>query len=884
MEKIFIIDSVNYLFRSYYAIGPMTNKAGVSTSALYGFIRSIKKLINDFSPKYFICVFDGPDSRASRQTLYSDYKMHRKKAPDDLYPQFDLALNYCSFVGIPTLRLEGVEADDTMATIATWAKKKDFETYICTSDKDLMQMVDDKTFVLNAHKNNELFDEKRVEEFFGIEPKQLLDYLAIVGDKSDNIPGIEGFGPKTATTLLKEFNTLDSIFDNLEKVSSEKKRDILVQEKEKAYLSKKLATLDLNLDIPKDIDFYLLKDPQKEKLESFYKEMNFLTLLKDVTDQKKPEDENLNYQLINSEKELNNLIENLKTEKEIVVDTETTGLNYLSAELVGVGLCIKKTEAFYIPLNGEIDRNTVLAKLKELIENENISFTGHNIKYDYHIFLNSALEIKNIAFDTLLASYLINPQNRRHGLDALTLEKFNIAKTPIKDLIGIGKKQISMKDVPLDRISNYCSEDVDYTFRLKELFEKEIKDNNLEKVLYDIEMPLLKVLAKMERHGIFVDKDMLSIMSEAIHKKLNLLEGEIFSEAGKQFNINSPKQLSEVLYVDLAITPPKKKGSTFSTSADILEKLKGKSPIIDHILRFREYQKLLSTYVDAIPKQINPITNRVHSSFSQSTTATGRLASKNPNLQNIPIRSEEGKKIREGFRPEKDGWFYLSSDYSQIELKFLAHFSEDPNLIKAFNNGDDIHAFTASLVYSLPIEEVTKQMRSNAKAVNFGIIYGQSAFGLSEQIGISIKEAKAFIDTYFERYPNILKYLDNCKKLVHEKKIAYTITGRQRPIIEIDNKNPFIRAAAERLSINTPLQGSAADLIKIAMIEIDKEITKRELKGYMILQIHDELLFEVPEDEIEIFKSFVKDKMENVFDLKVPLTVDIEIGKNLAEC
>jgi DNA polymerase-1 len=388
----------------------------------------------------------------------------------------------------------------------------------------------------------------------------------------------------------------------------------------------------------------------------------------------------------------------------------------------------------------------------------------------------------------------------------------------------------------------------------------------------------------MERKGIFVDKDMLSTMSEEIQKKLKLLEGEIFSEAGKQFNINSPKQLSEVLYVDLAITPPKKKGSTFSTSADILEKLKGKSPIIDHILHFREYQKLLSTYVDAIPKQINPITNRVHSSFSQSTTATGRLASKDPNLQNIPIRSEEGKKIREGFRPEKDGWFYLSSDYSQIELKFLAHFSEDPNLLKAFNNGDDIHAFTASLVYSVPIDEVTKQMRSNAKAVNFGIIYGQSAFGLSEQIGITTKEAKAFIDTYFERYPNILKYLENCKKLVHEKKIAYTITGRQRPIIEIDNKNPFIRAAAERLSINTPLQGSAADLIKLAMIEIDKEITKRNLKGYMILQIHDELLFEVPEDEIEIFKSFVKEKMENVFDLKVPLTVDIEIGKNLAEC
>ena len=376
---------------------------------------------------------------------------------------------------------------------------------------------------------------------------------------------------------------------------------------------------------------------------------------------------------------------------------------------------------------------------------------------------------------------------------------------------------------------------------------------------------------------------MLHEMSKEITKKLTLIEGEIYSEAGKKFNINSPKQLSEILYVDLAITPIKKKKS-FSTAADILEKLKGKSPIIDHIISYREYKKLLSTYVDAIPKQINVKTNRVHSTFSQSTTATGRLASKNPNLQNIPIRSEEGKKIREGFKPQKDGWQYLSADYSQIELKFLAHFSDDPNLIEAFQKGEDIHSYTASLVYNVPINEITKRQRNSAKAVNFGIIYGQGAFGLSEQIGISPKDAKIFIDTYFARYPKVKKYLDDCIEKVKENKIAYTITKRQRPIYEIDNNNPIIRSAAERLAINTHLQGSAADLIKIAMIEIDKEISKKKLRGYMILQIHDELLFEVPKDEIEIFKKIVKDKMENVFKLKVPLSVDIEIGTNLAEC
>ncbi len=885
MEKIFIIDAVNYLFRSYYAIGPMTNKKGISTSALYGFIRSINKLINDFNPKYLIAVFDGPESKESRLKVYSDYKMHRKKAPDDLYPQFEMAFNFCNLAGIAALSIRGFEADDTMATIANWASEKNMNVYICTSDKDLMQMVNKNTFVLNAHKDNQIFDENGVKELFGVTPKQMLDYLSIVGDKSDNIPGIEGFGPKTATSLLNEFDTLDNIYDNLNKISSEKRKVTLLEQKENAYLSKKLATLQLNVLIPQDLNFYKLASPQEEELENFYKEMNFLSLLKEkyLHEPKKPEVKEKNYVLIQNEKELTNLIETLSKEKEIAIDTETTDLNFILSRLVGVGLSIEPAKAYYIPLNGNIEKEVAILKLKSLIENENISFIGHNLKYDYHILLNHNIEIKNISFDTILASYLINPQNRRHNLDTLVLEKFGITKIPIEDLIGKGKNLITMNDVPLDKITEYCCEDVDYTLRLKQLFEKELKEKNLDHILYEIELPLLPVLVRMERNGIFVDKENLYEMSKEINHQSYLIEGEIYSLAGKKFNINSPKQLSEILYVDLALSVPRKKGA-FSTSADVLEKLKGKSPIIDLILKYREYQKLLSTYIEALPLQINPKTNRIHTTFNQSITATGRLSSKDPNLQNIPIRSEEGKKMRQGFKPQKLGWFYLSADYSQIELKLLAHFSEDPKLLKAFNNGDDIHTLTASLIYNVPIEDVTKKMRDAAKTVNFGILYGQSAFGLSEQLNISPKEAKEFINTYFERYSKVASYLEECKQKVYETKISYTLIGRQRPLPEIDNKNPIIRAAAQRLAINTPLQGTAADLIKLAMINIDKEIRKQNLKGFMILQIHDELLFEIPHDEIEIFKVLVKDKMENVFKLKVPLTVNIEVGTNLSEC
>ncbi|NGX56686.1 MAG: DNA polymerase I [Candidatus Anoxychlamydiales bacterium] len=887
MDKIYIIDAINYLYRSYYAIGPMTSKKGISTSAVYGFIRTIKKFVKDFNPKYLVAVFDGENSTKSRKAIYEKYKIHRKRAPDDLYPQFDLAKEFLECSGIPTLCINDVEADDSMASIASWARKEDFEVYLLTSDKDLYQLIDDHTFALNVHKENLVIDEKKVVEKFKVKPKQILDYLAMVGDSADNIPGIPGFGPKTASDLLNEFGTLDYVLQNPDKIKNERRKEKIINEREIALLSKELATLNYNVDTPKNHKFYEIKTEDREKLINFYKELNFTTLLKDIDPEinKKKDENNIKteYKLINSINEFNDLVKLLSTSKEISIDTETTNLRVLQSKLVGIGFCIKEGEAFYVPLNGNIEKSYILEKIKPILENENISFIGHNIKYDYHIFLNYNIKIKKIGFDTILASYLLNPQNRKHSLDMVCLERFEKKKINIKDLIGSGKKQITMQEVEIEKVCAYCCEDVDYTFRLKNILEKELKEKKLDRILYDLEIPLIYVLASMERYGIYIDKEKLKDMSTVLNTTLRYLEGEIFSEAGKQFNINSPKQLSEILYVDLALTPPKGK-KVFSTAADVLEKLKGQSPIINHIIKYREFNKLLSTYVDAIPKLINPNTNRVHTTFNQSTVATGRLSSLDPNLQNIPIRTTEGKKIREGFKPQMENWSYISSDYSQIELRLLAHFSSDPNLLNAFNNDEDIHKYTASLVYNVPLDEVTSSMRYLAKAVNFGILYGQGPYGLSEQIGISIGEAKEFIKKYFERYEKVNDFLNHTKENIQKHPIAYTLIGRQRPINEIFNKNPIIKKAAERLSINTPLQGTAADLIKIAMIEVDKEIKKNNLQGYMILQIHDELLFEVPDSEIDIFKKIIKDKMENAYTLKVPLKVDIEVGKNWAEC
>ncbi len=885
MKKIYIIDAVNVLFRSYYAIRGMTNAKGESTNGLYGFIRSVQKIIKDFSPEYLIAVFDGPQSKEKRTKIYSEYKSHRAKMPDDLFVQLERALLFCEYAHIPFLAVSGVEADDTIGSITRWAEKKGSEVYICSSDKDLCQLVSPHVFILQPHKDNLLVNQQGVKEQFGVTPEQIVDLLAIVGDASDNIPGIEGFGSKTAVQLLNEFGTLDAILAHPEKVSGEKKQQTLREKKEIALLSRNLATLDLTVEFPEKEDFFKLKSPNLEKLKPFYLEMGFLSLLKDLGGEAQPvQEEECSYTLVNDEKAFTELMQELSQKKEICIDTETTDIRPLHAGLVGIGFSYAPKKAWYVPVNGKIFKKDVLDGIRALLENPAISFFGHNLKYDLHVLENEGIRVQSLSFDTLLASYLLAPQNARHNLDELALSNFGKVKIPIESLIGKGKNQLNMVDVPVEKVAEYCAEDVDYTLRLKRLFEKELEKQELSPILEKIELPLLPVLLRMERRGVFVNVEKLKALSEELSQNIEGLVKEIYLLAGETFNISSPKQLSKILFEKMGIKPLKKTTTGFSTSAEVLEALQDEVPLVRLILEFRTLEKLRSTYVDALPGQINPSTGRIHCTFNQSITATGRLSSQNPNLQNIPVRTQEGKRIREAFEPQLEGWSFVSADYSQIELRLLAHLSEDPGLIRAFEEGEDVHAYTASLVFNVPLKEVTSDMRRKAKAVNFGIIYGQQAFGLSEGLGIDYHEASGFIETYFQRYKKVKDFLEFCKESARKTGHTLTMTGRKRPIPEITNKNPLIRSQAERFAINTPLQGSAADLIKLAMIELDALLLQRRDLGFMVLQIHDELIFETPDNQVDEMSRQAKKIMEGTFKLKVPLIVDISIGKNWGAC
>ncbi len=888
MNKLYIIDAVNYLFRSYYAIGPMTNTSGQSTSALYGFIRSIQKLIKTAHPDHLVCVFDGPDNKKSRQKVYPEYKGHRKEAPEDLFPQFEWAHEYCKMAGIPILCMEGVEADDVMATIAIWSAEKGAKAYLCTTDKDLAQLVNENILLLHPHKDYMEINTSKVEEIYGVRPDQILDYLSITGDASDNIPGIPGFGPKTAAALLKEFGSLKNILSQIDKVKGEKKQETLRTHKDMALLSQTLVALQTDLDIPQTPDFYKIKKQDQDKLAKFYHQMKFNSLLRDLEETKEisspSAEKTTHYHLVESKQELEALLKRLSNEKEVGIDTETTDIKPTLADLVGIGFSIKPKEAWYVPCNGNLPKEEVIAALSLFFSSATCSFFGHNIKYDWHVLANLSLPLNRICFDTMIASYLLNPQLRRHNLDDLCLEKFKHAKIPIETLIGKGKNQISMQEAPIALVQEYCCEDIDYTEQLKELFQKELKERNLEPILRDIELPLLPVLAKMERRGIYLDTDRLKEIGKTLTHELDRIKGKIFTEVGQEFNLNSPKQLSHILFEELGLKKPAREKTAFSTGADVLEGLAIENPIAKDILSYRSLEKLRATYVESLPLSVNPKTGRIHCNFNQSVAATGRLSSQDPNLQNIPTRTKEGSSIRSCFKPEKKGWSFIGGDYSQIELRLLAHFSEDPELIKAFRAKEDIHEHTASRIFNLPITMITPEMRMAAKTVNFGILYGQGPFGLSQQLHISFKEASEFIKTYFERYPAILGFLENCKASARKTGFSTTLTGRQRPIPELDNKNPAVRSAAERLAVNTPLQGTAADLIKLAMIAIDEEIQRKNLQGKMILQIHDELIFEIPDEEIPIFKELIKAKMEHVFKLKVPIVVHIAVGKNWAEC
>ena len=892
MKKIYIVDVSGYLYSSYFAIRNMTNSKGESTNALYGFIRGMLKLIKDFQPTHLVAIFDGPHNGKKREAIYPDYKAHRSATPEDLPYQISWAHEFCALMGIPSLNIPEVEADDTMGAVAVWAEKQKADSYICTSDKDMCQLVNDHIFLLNTRKDNLIIDAKEVQKIHGVLPSQIVDLLSMTGDTSDNIPGLPGIGPKTAITFLQQFGTLENMLEHPEQITADKKRAIVKDNKDRALISKLLVSLNLDVEIPEDPSFYQLQPAQTKELKSFYSKMNFNSLIKEldnVTPQEIKEAKEtafeVLYSIVDDEESLQSLMEILKVRKEICFKVESGSSDRpLMGKLVGIAFKIDTTTIVYVPVNGKLGLDKVVNAIKPLFENPNIGFYGHDIKRQYHVLINYDIHIANICFDTLLASFILNSHHRQHSLEALFLQYFEKVKSDLQIHTGKGKDFIEPADLPPETIYRYCCEEVDYTNRLKSFLEQEICKREQQDLLYKIEIPLIKVLAKIENHGIFLDVPTLNALSVELRIKLDNLQKEIYAAAGEEFNINSPKQLSEILQNKMHIVLPKKTATGFSTNADILEDLKADYPIAQLLLDYRSLEKLRSTYVESLPMDVNPVTHRIHCTFNQSVAATGRLSCQDPNLQNIPTRTAEGRKIREAFRPEKDGWSYLAADYSQIELRLLAHFSEDPTLVAAFNNNEDIHTHTASVVLGLPIEEITKELRSKAKAVNFGIIYGQQAFGLAKELHIEVKEAANFIEMYFKRYPKIKEYIESCKELSRTTGKARTSTGRERLIPEINSKNGQLRALAERLAVNTPLQGTAADIIKLAMLKIDELLSNEKVEGFMILQIHDELVFELPDSEIDFFKPLVKEVMENVVQLKIPLIVDINVGKNWKEC
>lgn len=882
-KKLYILDVSGYIFRAYYALPSMTNARGESTNALFGFIRSVIKLTKDFGPEYLVAVFDGPDNKKQRLEIYEKYKAHRvRDMHADLPEQMERAKEFCELIGIPHVEVGGVEADDTMGSIALWAASKGAEVYLCTSDKDLCQLVGEHIFLLNTWKDNLIVDAKKVEELYGVKPNQIADYLAIVGDTSDNIPGIRGLGPKSAAPLLQEFGSLENLLANIDKITG-KKREMIKSEAEIATLSKRLATIYTDIDFPKDSGFFSLRQPDVANLKAFYLDMGFDSLARELEELLREEEKEVNYQLVDTPKTLEALVHRLLSSEEICFDVEATSLRPLEALPVGIGFSLQEAEAFYVPLNGQLGAETVIQTLKPLFENPSLKFFAHNAKYDLHVLANVGINVDCISFDTILASYILNSASRRHSLDHLSLQYFGKVKIPIKDLIGGGKKEISMAQVPLDKICTYGCEDADYTFRLKKLFEKQLEKRKLESLLFDLELPLTRVLVTLERTGMYLEAPLLIDFGKEVTQQLKITEQEIYALAEEEFNISSPKQLSSILFDKLGIKPLKKTATGMSTRAEVLEFLAEEHPIAEKILAYRSLEKLRSTYIDILPSEINPKDNRIHPTFNQFIAATGRLACQDPNLQNIPVRTAQGRRIREAFCPQKKGWSYLAADYSQIELRLLAHLSEDAQLVNAFKLGEDIHSFTASLVFGVALAEVTKMQRYQAKAINFGIIYGQQAYGLSQELGIEVNQAMDFIEAYFIRYPKVLEFINHCVHVARHQGKAVTMIGREREIPEIHSSNAVIRSAAERLAINTPLQGSAADLIKIAMLEIDTLLTQKKMEALMVLQIHDELIFEAPDHELEELKNLVKTTMEGVFTLKVPLVVDVNVGKNWAE-
>ncbi len=879
-KSLFVIDGASYAYRTYYAIRSLSNSRGMPTNAVFGFAKTLRKLIADFTPDYLVVAFDAPGP-TFRHEKYEEYKSHRKPMPDDLVIQIPLIKRLISAFRIPILEKQGFEADDIMGTFALQGKRAGLEVYLVTADKDLFQVVNEDVRILHTHRDNKIYGEREVKEEFGIEPSLFVDVLALAGDSSDNIPGVPGLGLKTALDLVREFGDLESVLSNIDAVSGQKRRENLRNHAQQARLSRELAVIDTEVPIQLDLQAAGFLGPDKSKLTALYLELEFHGLLDDIA--QRSEDSTADYRLIANEVELAALLEQLRDVQELTIDLETTGVDPFTAELVGISLSFKEGLAFYIPCNAKLTGSRVLAVLKPLLERKDVKIIGQNIKFDMQVLAQHGVKIESPAFDTMVAAYVLKPTKQTFSLKSLSLEYLQRKMVPISDLIGTGTRKISMNEVPIGKVCRYSCEHADVTFRLKRIFEDELRQRNLHELFHRIEVPLIPVLASMERNGVFVERRVLNTLSAEFQARLEELSDRIYTLAGEKFNLDSPKQLSKILFQKLRLPVQKRTKTGASTDVSVLEKLAKLHDLPKILLDYRQLAKLTSTYVDAFPVLINPRTGRIHTSFNQAATATGRLSSSNPNLQNIPVRTELGRRIRGAFVPEKEGWLLLSADYSQIELRIFAHLAREEAMMQAFKRGEDIHAYTASLMYGVPVSEVSAEMRYRAKAVNFGIIYGQQAYGLSLQLNISVSEAGSFLRQYYARYPAVKRYMYETVALAEESGFVTTLFNRRREIPQLKSSSSTARQNGRRMAINTPVQGSAADIIKVAMINIDRRLREMDLKSKMIIQIHDELVFELPQEELERLRAIVVEEMESVKKLTVPLKVDMKVGRNWAE-
>ncbi len=901
-KKFIIIDANALLHRSFHALPPLATKKGVLINAVYGFTNVLLKVYKEFKPKYMAVAYD-MKQKTFRHKEYKEYKAGRVKAPDEFYAQIPMSKDVLGVFNIPVLEKVGFEADDVIGTVVHNNEKDGIETIIVTGDKDSFQLISPltKVFTLRKGVNDTVtYDEDAFRERYGLEPKQMIDLKAIAGDPSDNIPGVKGIGEKGALELLKKFGTLENIYEAIDKKGEQagiKPRNykLLTEQKKQAFMSQRLATIILDVPIEYSIDDCYLNEYDREKVFKLFNDLEFKSLLARLPEfgiEKKvnleptestPVHKNsqAKYKLINNDKDFAEFLTQAKKQKIMAIDTESTSLVPWEAKLLGISFSWHQDEAYYLNIK---DNKIWLKSLKPLLEDAKIEKLGHNLKYDYELLRENGINLSPLSFDSMIASYLLNPGSRGHSLDNLALEVFGYEMQPITDLIGTGKNKITMEVVPLDKLAWYAAEDADYTWQLCQYFKPELEEKKLAQLMKNIEMPLILPLAEMERNGVKIDIDFLSKLSKEATLELDKLEKNIYKEAGTTFNINSPKQLKEILFEKLEISTEGigKTKTGLSTAAAELEKMKNKHQIIPYLVDYRELAKLRSTYLDALPKLVCRKTGRVHTSFNQTVTATGRLSSSDPNLQNIPIRTETGRKIRNAFIAEK-GFKILAADYSQIELRIIASLADDVRMIKSFQNNEDIHKRTAADIHNIKLDEVTKQQRYEAKEVNFGILYGMGAWGLASRQGMSRERARAFIEKYFYSHPEIQEYLASTISSAKENEYVETLFGRRRYLPEINSTMGQVRAAAERMAVNMPVQGTAADLIKLAMINIYKKLPAVSKKTRMILQVHDELVLEVPESDVSKVAKFVEEEMNAVHKLKVPIKTDVAVGRSWGE-